>query len=448
MSHSATLVLTLALLGLPSARDVASAQTPELLTVEQAVAAALARNRQIQTAALDVGQAQDAVTLATLRRLPVFGVNLTAGGLLTDLTFDFPAGAFGSFPGIGPVPAADTLVTAPRGAIVSLSGSIAQPLTQLRRINLGVAASTIERDVRRARADSAAQAVVANVRRLYYGMLQTESRIGAIETTIEAAREVERIMQARATERVVLVADAAEAAVRLARAERARLELTHTLASQREQFSQLLGRDLRAPFVLTPVADPGGDDVELNAVIRRALEQHPDVREARLRVQQAEIDREMTLAGSIPDVSLTFSYFSTLNTNVLPRNLAAAGVQVKWEPWEWGRTRVEAGRKAKVVDQARLAVKEAEDRLTREILETRRSVERTRANVRLAALVQAAARERLRVLAEQLRVSAALSSDVLQVEAQLADATAQHQEAISAFWTARADFDRATGEAP
>ena len=42
--------------------------------------------------------------------------------LLTRLGMDFPAGAFGVFEGIGPVPAVDTRVTSPRRPPESPSG--------------------------------------------------------------------------------------------------------------------------------------------------------------------------------------------------------------------------------------------------------------------------------------------------------------------------------------
>ena len=61
-------------------------------------------------------------------------------------------------------------------------------------------------------------------------------------------------------------------------------------------------------------------------------------------------------------------------------------------------------------------------------------------------MAQDAAREKLRVKTNQFQVQAALLPDVLQLRAELADADDRYQQALLAFWTAKADFDHAVGE--
>jgi outer membrane protein TolC len=59
---------------------------------------------------------------------------------------------------------------------------------------------------------------------------------------------------------------------------------------------------------------------------------------------------------------------------------------------------------------------------------------------------QETARENVRLRLTQYDVQAALLSDVLQTQSSLADSDSQYQQALAAFWTARADFERALGE--
>jgi outer membrane protein TolC len=56
------------------------------------------------------------------------------------------------------------------------------------------------------------------------------------------------------------------------------------------------------------------------------------------------------------------------------------------------------------------------------------------------------AREKLRVASNQYQVQAVLLPDVLRQRAELASTTDQYQQALLAFWTAKADFDNAIGE--
>jgi hypothetical protein len=61
-------------------------------------------------------------------------------------------------------------------------------------------------------------------------------------------------------------------------------------------------------------------------------------------------------------VSAAVSYTSNFNISVLPTNLATAGVQVKWEPFDWGRRGRELAVKSRTVEQAQIAVRDGEER--------------------------------------------------------------------------------------
>jgi outer membrane protein TolC len=75
-----------------------------------------------------------------------------------------------------------------------------------------------------------------------------------------------------------------------------------------------------------------------------------------------------------------------------------------------------------------------------------RKLEEVKSRVRVAELGRAAARERLEVQTARYGERVVLLADVLQAQAALASANDQQQTAVLAFWTARADFDRALGE--
>ena len=59
---------------------------------------------------------------------------------------------------------------------------------------------------------------------------------------------------------------------------------------------------------------------------------------------------------------------------------------------------------------------------------------------------QETAREGLRINTNKYRLTAALLSDVLQSEANLAESNHQYQQTLLNYWTARADFEKALGE--
>jgi outer membrane protein TolC len=211
-------------------------------------------------------------------------------------------------------------------------------------------------------------------------------------------------------------------------------------------LNQLLGRDVRTAFETDRVPSISLLEVDLDAARSRALDSRPDVTEARLKLKQAELDRRAKKAERIPDVSLAVAYSTNLNVDVLPRNLATLGVQVKWEPFDWGRKDQELAVKSHTLVQAQLGVREAEDHALVEINAAFRKLAEARSLLDVAEMARGAVREKLRVKTNQFQLQAALLADVLHLRTGLAETHDRYQQALLAFWTAKADFEQAVGE--
>src|SRR5262249_10245815 len=114
-----------------------------VLTLEQAVDLALENNRLLKTATLEVEKSQEATDALRTRRLPALNLFGVSGQLLSPAKFTFNQGAFGSFPGVGPVPGNKAEIeTSVRWSTFLLATAI-QPLTPLLRINEGIRLSEV-----------------------------------------------------------------------------------------------------------------------------------------------------------------------------------------------------------------------------------------------------------------------------------------------------------------
>jgi outer membrane protein TolC len=122
------------------------------------------------------------------------------------------------------------------------------------------------------------------------------------------------------------------------------------------------------------------------------------------------------------------------------------GFTLNWEPFDWGRKRHEMAEKRKTIEQAREGVSEAEALILREVSDRFRRLNETRALLRVSELLRDSVREKLRVATNKYEAEAALYKDVLQAQTGLAEAQDRYQQALLAFWTARADFEKAIGE--
>jgi outer membrane protein len=423
-----------------------SPRAAERLTLAAAIRMAVKGNVELQSAQLQIEKAEASLANARSRRLPTFDSEISASQLLSPVEFSFPKGAFGTFPETGPIPDTDTTVTMARRPIVYASAQVAQPITQLFRINLGVKNAALGRELERERGRAARLSVTNAVKRLYYAVLQTRSALDALDADLTFSRELVRTMEVRLTERVVLQADTMDVKLRLAQQELTRITTRNTLASQKEQLNRLLGRDITTEFEVEAVAPASLLEMDPVAARARATDLRSDVRQARLALKQAEIDVRVTQAGRIPDVSLAISYTANANMDVVPKSLASAGIQVKWEPFDWGRRRREVASKAHTVTQARLAVRDAEDKAAIEVNTRLRAIAEARGQLELASLAQGVAREKLRVKNNQFAQQAALLPDVLNLRAEVEDTNNRYQQALLAFWMAKADFEHAVGE--
>jgi outer membrane protein TolC len=133
-------------------------------------------------------------------------------------------------------------------------------------------------------------------------------------------------------------------------------------------------------------------------------------------------------------------------SSALPRNLAIAGVQASWEPFDWGRKRSELAQKETAIQQAGIALKEIEDKVLIEVGSAHRKMREARLLLAASRAAQESTGEALRVTTVRFRRDAALLKDVLEAQASLASANDSTQKALLAYWSARAELEMAMGE--
>ena len=182
---------------------------------------AVENNRQLQTARLQVEKADADLAAARTRRLPVFETEVTRIAAVDARSdFAFPQGAFGDFPGTGPIPATDTTVSVPRQPTMYVSSQVSQPLSQLFRIGLGIRSAAATRDIERERA-AGAGAVGRQQREaaVLRASCRRESALAATDEAIALYRELDRTLEVRVAQKVALRADALDVQFRLAQEE-------------------------------------------------------------------------------------------------------------------------------------------------------------------------------------------------------------------------------------
>lgn len=419
-----------------------------ILTLETAIATALDANRVGRIHALGEARAADAVKALGSERLPRFDLKAFSGGVLSPMTFTFAQGAFGTFESTGPIPFADTAVAAPRSLGTAVLFTAVQPITQLRQISTGERLLELGRQLAVEKTRASQLTIVGDVRRSYFGLQQVAAGMAAAREARVQLDELERVVGEYVAREVALPADHLAVRTERARVDQSIVSLRNMEATLKERLNLLMGRELATPFEAAGEFAPAAIDIDIDAAVARARADRPAVREAALNAQRASEDARLTAQKRLPDVGVGFMLARLFNIDVIPETIAAAGVVVSWEPFDWGRRSLERADKARALEQAQLARQEAEASVTLDVNVKYRALTEARSALEVADLARQTASERLRVATDRYRVEAALLKDVLEAQTAVARTVQDYQQALGAFWTARADLDEAIGLRP
>ena len=424
--------------------------TNHVLTLDQAIGIALKNNREAKNARLEIEKAGDKLDAYRTRRLPSFKVSSLVLQPLNTIDTKFEKGVFGIYPGNVPVPLEDTVIKSPMNTTVLLQGQVTQPITQLRRIGYQIKQQELAVEIGETQLRTTEQSLVNEVKRAYYAILQTEGAVRAAEESVKLHHELDRVTGEYVVQQVALKTDLMDVQTRVAKAEYEVLTLNNSLSAQKEKLNHLLGRDVRTEFSVTDgleTVQAAMRETDLMEARKRALEQRPEIREARLRLQQANLDKRVKKSEFIPDVSLTFNTVTTVNySNFVPRSFNGVGVQVEWEVFDWGRKKRELAEKNRTIAQADNTVLEMESRVLLDVNSRFRTLQESSQLIRIAKLAQTTARANVQIAASKYRLDAVLLKDVLTAQTSLANANYEYQKTLLSFWTAKADFEKALGE--
>src|SRR5262249_49902626 len=370
----------------------------QVTTLAEAVRATETANRTIQVAQLEREKAARDVTAAETHRWPVFSVTALGSQPLNQLGITLERGSLGVYPADGPIPGQTTTLTSPLRFGLIAYASVAQPLTQQHKIGLSIELAHVGVEAAGEQLRAKRQAIVNEVRHLYYGIAQAESGRRTLRATVDFLKQLERETSQQVVQRVALPADHLNIKAQLIQAEYELLKMDDPIATQKEQLNRLMGRPLDTPLEIDVASIVESDVASLSDAYAEALASRPEMRLARVQQRKAELERRLASAERIPDVSLSFQSLRTVNfSSVLPNAVSSVGVQATWDVFDWGRKRQDVQKKTEAEAQAALEVKDAEAQIMADVAHQYRRIAEARKQVELAEALQSSGAEALRV---------------------------------------------------
>jgi len=416
------------------------------LPLEEALVIAVTENPKIKNAFLEIQKSDNAIWAIKTKLFPELDFSLYEAYHLTDESFEFKQGAFGDFPIIGPIPSETTSIATTPDFTTFITASAAQPISQLYEISLLIK----QREIQKALSDQDLRARVIDiadeVKKEYYSILKTQSSLEAIDEKILFLTSLLELVNRDVQQQRLLEKDSLEVQARLARAEYKHFKLKNTLATQKERFNKLLGRDIETPFSVIPIPYAAPFTINVQDAEALALEQRPEIQAAELDIEFTENEVRIKKSKYIPEIGVQFQYIANLNVELLPANSATIGLFAKWDVFDWGRKKSEVAEKKKSVIQAQNRLEETESQILIDVNSKIRNLEEATALIGVTELEEIAAKENLRVVMNKYEVQDALLTQVLEAESSLEEKNSDHEKAILDYWTARANLDRAIGE--
>src|SRR5258705_1173660 len=161
----------------------------EVLSLDEAINIALQNNRSVKNARLNVDKGEDEIRSIRTSRLPSTHFYALVSQDMVKHETNLTNPVTGIFPGIGPI---FTFSTASRPTAV-FAAQVVQPLSQQYSIGLAIDAVELARNEDQQKLRAEQQSLVNNVKKIYYGILQSESALENVRDEVKSYRELDRV---------------------------------------------------------------------------------------------------------------------------------------------------------------------------------------------------------------------------------------------------------------
>lgn len=430
----------------PSASPSPPPGSAPVLTLEKAIETSLTGNRTVQNARYEVVKTRKTALAATSHRYPILQVDLKSGMLLSPVGVSFNQGAFGIYPGVGPIPDKNVTIETQEKVTTYFVLAVRQPVTQLPRINLNIKVREIDNALAAEELRLQRETVVTDVKRSYSAIVQTEAAVRTAQDNVRFYRELERTVADRYAQQTVLKTELLDVRKHLAQAEYELRLQQDALANNKAQLNVLLGRDVHTPFEVTDVPQSPVSQMALPDLEQKALVQRPQIRQATMRILQAKLEKRIKASEYSPDLNLALTYMQPYNVTLSQNKIITVGAEMTWQPVTWGKTANEVAAKAQSVLQTTNTQKQVSDQVLVEVGSQYRQLHACQQKVGVAKLGVDATREDLRVTRLRYEQRVALLQDVYEAQHRFTNATMTYLEALLSVQIAEAELEQAIGE--
>jgi len=453
MSINIFIILALAFSGISHA----DAQETARLTIEECIRIGLQKSKSLHASQMKVRAANARASEVNASRLPA----LKLGGSYTRLSdvpaFEatIPAGAFGG--GFPPqtvsFPLSQTILDN-----YNFRLSLQQPLFTGFRLESSseIAEKTAQATDEEYKRDGSE--LVYNIRSAYWNLFKAQEFRAVIDENVDQVKAHLKDVRNLMDQGMVTANEVLRVEVQLSNAELLQIDARNNVRLAMIALNNVIGQDLGTQIDLVSRPDSssalegGKPQSNLQEIVRRAIDNRPEMKSMRLRTEASEAGVSLAKSGWFPQIYLSGNYYyARPNQRIVPtqdvfKETWDLNVSASFDLWNWGTTVHQTQQAKAQLEQARDALGQLKDAITLEVTQSYLNVEQARERIGVSAQAVRQAEENYRITKEKFKLGLVLNSDMLDAEVALLQAKTNHTQALVDQAVALAKLERSVGQ--
>jgi len=427
------------------ARETAA---PRRLTLREALDLASQNNHRVRLARLAVDEKERAKDVAKSAYFPSVHANSAFMHVTDTQLVEIPAGGLGTVANTL-IPADPLIISQGARSTTTFGTGVTQPLTQLLKVNAANGIARADVDAGRGKARAVENSIALNVHQIYYRILITETRRGALQAKVRASEDLQRERVQQVKYGSALDADLIESRAQRLQAQQELLTMDLQLSDLHMQFNDVIGLPLATAVTLDPnIEAVVPESCELEECVRLAVQSHPEIAAARAEVEKAASAVRLAKYDFVPDVDVFARYSHQNNVPFLASNFGTFGVRLSYELFSGGKKRATMRERDVELAQARENLARISDEVELRVQTAYNRLERTRQMIAVSDELVSLRAESRRMTVEQVAHGSALRSQSLASVAQEFEAQAGMLQSQLDYLQAAAEMDDALGRTP
>lgn len=426
----------------PPATLPAPVQTGTPLSLDQAVATALALNEGLQAARLDIDIARDRLLGARAARGPSLDANVV-------YTRQSRVPTFSTF-----VPDPDTggfvLQEFQLGKEdnVDLQGVLSMPLYSGGALTAGVRAAQQGVVAAAAGVERTDQQVAYAVKQAYYGVLLAMNGVTIARQGLAAAEEQLRIAQAFLRAGTAAQFDVTRNEANVAQARQQVTAAENAEAISRAALNNAMGVPQELTFNLTTPLAQQPLATSLPQLNETALAQRPDLRQLQANQEAQRQSIRVARAGRLPQLGLSWTLSAPVSTTTFATGGWTLAVAASMNVFDSGRSRAQIRLAQDTLRQIQAFTEQLRQNVTLEVKQAYLNINTAQEQMVSAQAQLTAADEALRVAQVRYREGVGITVEVIDAQVARQQAANNYSAAVFNYNLAQAQLNLALGQPP